>query len=78
VPQNLVEFWAVATRSLTYNGLGLATSAALMELERLKSMFLLLPETPAIYPAWEAPLSGVKLAPKLCFDSLLGMIRNSA
>jgi predicted nucleic acid-binding protein len=54
VPQNLVKFWAVATRPLAYNGLGLATSTALGELERLKSMFVLLPETPAIYPAWEA------------------------
>jgi predicted nucleic acid-binding protein len=52
-PQNLIELWAVATRPIEHNGLGLSTSAAAAELERIKSMFLLLPDTPAIYPAWE-------------------------
>jgi predicted nucleic acid-binding protein len=54
VPQNLIELWAVLTRPMAYNGLGLMTVAALAELERLKNIFLLLPETPAIFPAWEA------------------------
>jgi PIN domain-containing protein len=57
VPQNLVELWAVATRPIAYNGLGLTTAAALTEIARLKRLFLLLPETPAIFPAWEALVS---------------------
>jgi predicted nucleic acid-binding protein len=52
-PQNLVEFWTVATRPIEHNGLGLSISAAAAELERIKDMFLFLPDTPAIYPAWE-------------------------
>src|ERR1700691_1660318 len=54
VAQNLIEFWTVATRPTGENGLGMATTEAAAELERIKAMFLFLPETPAIYPAWEA------------------------
>jgi hypothetical protein len=54
VPQNLVEPWVVATRPVAQNGLGLSTTEAAAELLRLKSMFLLLPDTPAIYPVWES------------------------
>ena len=71
MPQNLVEFWAIATRPLAYNGVGLATSAALLELERLKSMFLLLPEIPTIYPAWEALVSRYRVSGKPTHDARL-------
>jgi predicted nucleic acid-binding protein len=54
VAQNLIELWVVATRPLGENGLGMTPSDAAAELSRIKSMFLFLPETPAIYPAWEA------------------------
>jgi predicted nucleic acid-binding protein len=54
VAQNLIELWVVATRPLGENGLGMATIQATVELQRIKAMFLFLPETPAIYPAWEA------------------------
>jgi|SRR5579871_261504 len=54
VAQNLIELWTVATRPLGENGLGMTVAEAVSELERIKGMFLFLPETPAIYPAWEA------------------------
>jgi hypothetical protein len=47
VPQNPVELWVVATRPVANNGLGLSTTEAAAELMRLKSMFPLLPDTPA-------------------------------
>jgi predicted nucleic acid-binding protein len=53
VPQNLFELWVVATRPIQQNGLGLSTAATLEEVARLKNMLPLLPDTPAIYPAWE-------------------------
>ena len=53
VPQNLVELWVVATRPTEQNGLGMTPSAVAAELTRIKTMFDLLPETPAIYPIWE-------------------------
>jgi len=44
----------VATRPVEQNGLGMKPFAVAVEIERLKSIFLFLPDTPAIYPAWEA------------------------
>jgi len=52
-PQNLYEFWAVATRPINVRGLGMGTAQAQAELTRIKSLFRFLPDTPAIYPAWE-------------------------
>jgi len=54
VPQNLFELWVVATRPAEQNGLGMQPAAAAVELLRLKSMFILLPDIPAIYPLWES------------------------
>jgi len=54
VAQNLIELWTVATRPARENGLGMSVDGAALELDRIKGMFLFLPETPAIYPAWEA------------------------
>jgi len=54
VAQNLIELWVVATRPLGENGLGMTPDEAVTELVRIKGMFLFLPETPAIYPVWEA------------------------
>jgi predicted nucleic acid-binding protein len=54
VPQNLNELWSVATRPFGENGLGMTAAEAASELERIKGLFLFLPETPAIYPVWEA------------------------
>jgi hypothetical protein len=48
VPQNLFELWVVATRPAAQNGLGFSIPEAISELMRLKSMFPLLPDTPAI------------------------------
>lgn len=45
VPQNLIELWAVATRSIEHNGLGLSISAATAELQHIEAMFWLLPDT---------------------------------
>jgi predicted nucleic acid-binding protein len=48
-----VELWVVATRPVGQNGLGMTPDTAALELARLKSMFDLLPDTPAIFPLWE-------------------------
>ncbi len=51
--QNLIELWVVVTRPLGENGLGMTPAEAATELVRIKNIFLFLPKTPAIYPAWE-------------------------
>ncbi len=53
-PQNLVEFRSGATRPLGANGLGLPPSVVEAQTDAFEQKFLLLPETPDIYPAWKA------------------------
>lgn len=69
--QNLIELWTVVTRPLGENGLGMAPVAAIAELERIKGMFLFLPDTPAIYPAWEALVAKHLVSGKLSHDARL-------
>ncbi|HBI43028.1 MAG TPA: PIN domain nuclease [Planctomycetales bacterium] len=52
-PQNLYEFWVVATRSMTQNGLGFTPAQAQAELARLKAVFIFIDDTPAVFPQWE-------------------------
>ncbi|MGA2229542.1 MAG: type II toxin-antitoxin system VapC family toxin [Tepidisphaeraceae bacterium] len=53
VPQNLFEFWAVATRPEGENGLGMAVPDAKLEVERVKRSFVLLADSPALLNEWE-------------------------
>jgi predicted nucleic acid-binding protein len=53
VPQNLYEFWSVATRPVAQNGLALPLARVSAELSRLKNLFTLLPDLPSILPEWE-------------------------
>jgi hypothetical protein len=64
VPQNLFEVWVVATRPVAQNGLGLSVPETASELMRLKSMFPLLPDTQAIYPAWESLVTKYQVSGK--------------
>jgi len=66
-----VELWVVATRPVEQNGLGMLPDAAAMELIRLKSMFELLPDIPAIYPAWESLVTRYQVSGKPAHDARL-------
>jgi predicted nucleic acid-binding protein len=48
----LYEFWAVATRPIASNGLGLAVTEAEAEISRLERLYPLFQDSPAIYPEW--------------------------
>ena len=61
----------MATRPLGENGLGMTPGEAALELERIKGMFLFLPETPAIYPAWEALVTQHAVSGKPSHDARL-------
>ena len=71
VPQNLVEFWVVATRPVGQNGLGLSIPEAASELMRLKSIFPLLPDAPAIYEIWENLVIQYQVSGKPAHDARL-------
>jgi predicted nucleic acid-binding protein len=68
--QNLVEFWAVATRPERDNGLGMSIQAATRELTALKRLFSLLPEVP-IFDEWERLVAAYKVAGKNTHDARL-------
>jgi predicted nucleic acid-binding protein len=71
VPQILVELWVVTTRPVAQNGLGLSTTEAAAELMRLKRMFPLLPDTPAIHPVWESLVIQYRVSGKPAHDARL-------
>ena len=71
VPQNLVELWVVATRPAERNGFGMSPAAVAAELARIKSMFELLPDTPAIYPVWESLVIQYRVSGKPAHDARL-------
>lgn len=52
-PQNLIELWNVCTRPAERNGLGFTPSRTKAEVDRLKRLFIFLPDTQAIFPEWE-------------------------
>jgi predicted nucleic acid-binding protein len=68
--QNLVEFWAVATRPIAENGLGLSVEQAFKEVSALKSLFVLLPEIP-LQSEWERLVTQYRVSGKGCHDARL-------
>ena len=51
-PQNLYEFWVVATRPEQANGLGLSVAQAHREISRFLRVFELFPESPLVFDEW--------------------------
>jgi predicted nucleic acid-binding protein len=52
LPQNLIEFWNVATRPADKNGFGWTARQTDTEVRVLENTFTVLPDTPAIYTEW--------------------------
>lgn len=71
VAQNLIELWVVATRPRGENGLGMTLADAATELGRIKNLFFFLPETPAIFPVWEALVIDNAVSGKSSHDARL-------
>lgn len=53
VPQNLYEFWAVATRPVPSNGLGLDIADAELELNQIRKAFTLNRDTAGLVDEWQ-------------------------
>lgn len=69
--QNLIEFWAVATRPVSNNGLGLSVAKAGVEIISLKNLFTLLPDTPEIFSEWERIVLQYQVSGKQVHDARL-------
>ena len=68
-PQNLIEFWAVATRPFANNGLGLSVAQAEAQVHKLKAMFVLLDDRPEIYSLWERVVIRYQVTGKQAHDA---------
>lgn len=65
--QNLIEFRNVATHPVAIYGLGLIV----VEAETKTAIFLLLPETPDIFPVWKAIVEALAVVGKQFHDARL-------
>lgn len=71
VPQNLYEFWAVATRPIPANGLGLSVRECREEVVRIKRIFQLLPDDPGLFAEWEVLVEAGGCQGRVSFDARL-------
>lgn len=71
IPQNIIEFWAVATRPVANNGLGLTVNEAAGEIKKLKRLFKLMPDLPPIYAEWESLVTEYLVVGKPTHDARL-------
>jgi predicted nucleic acid-binding protein len=75
-PQNLMEFWAVATRPASENGLGMTVETAASELAAFQRLFTLLPESAIVFPEWERLVSTHKVSGKNTHDAHIAAAMN--
>lgn len=71
IAQNLIEFWAVATRPIANNGLGLTIARATQEITKFKALFAILPDTADILPEWEQLVVKYQVLGKQVYDTRL-------
>jgi predicted nucleic acid-binding protein len=68
--QNIAEFWNVATRPADLNGLGLSHEQVLQEVS-IGRLLTLLPDIPALYPAWKEIVADNKVQGVKVYDARL-------
>src|SRR5215218_10444957 len=73
-PQNVIEFWAVATRPASANGLGMSPAEAEREVESLEKLFPLVPDSPAVYAQWKDLVSAAGVSGVNVHDARLAAI----
>ena len=70
-PQNLIEFWAVATRPVDANGLGMSVQWAAAQLVRIKRFFTVLTEASQGLAEWERLVIQHQVSGKKAHDARL-------
>jgi predicted nucleic acid-binding protein len=70
-PQVLYEFWAVATRPLTANGLGFSASRADSEMSRIRRVSLLYDDDSNILSMWHDVVTKYQVLGKKAHDARL-------
>ena len=75
--QNLIEFWAVATRPADVNGFGWDAQQTRLEVERILDFFLFLDDSPAIFSHWLALVTAHSISGKQVHDARLVAVMES-
>lgn len=75
-PQNISEFWNVATRPMQQNGLGLPHELVMAELYVIEEILTLLPESPGIYGEWKRLVALHKVTGAKVYDARLVAVMN--
>jgi predicted nucleic acid-binding protein len=70
-PQNIAEFWHVATRPAAANGFGFSQQEVIAEIGSIERVLTLLPEIPQIYTAWREVVSVHRVQGIKVFDARL-------
>ena len=70
-PQVLMEFWALATRPVEANGLGMTAEAAAYLLNLLSQQFTILPDCAEIYPCWLKLVEECNIIGRQVYDARL-------
>lgn len=71
VAQNLYEYWVVATRPVADNGFGLSAHDATHELKRLRNLYMVLADSPAVLDEWELLVTSLGVMGKNAHDARL-------
>jgi len=71
IPQSFIEFWAVATRPETSNGLGLTVEEVAARISVIKSTLTLLPDVEGIFEEWERLVVQHQVLGKQVYDARL-------
>ena len=71
VPQNVYEFWSVATRPVESNGLGMSPEAARQEVDEFLPLFHLLRDERSIFAKWLELVTSVGVSGRPSHDARL-------
>ena len=69
--QNLIEFWAVATRPVDAKGLGMSVQWTVAQLTRIKHFLSILPDAADTFPEWERIVAQHQVSGKQVHDARL-------
>ena len=69
--QNLIEFWAVATRPVEVNGFGWTSQRTAREVAELRARFPVLPDSPAVFERWLGLVEQLPIQGKRVHDARL-------
>jgi predicted nucleic acid-binding protein len=69
IPQNIIEYWAVATRPVEANGLGMSVEETAAEVTRLQIIFQILPDNAEIFAEWKRLVSTHEVKGKEVHDA---------